>query len=39
MIKRLVMLLGLALVPLAIGLLFTYDVIKIDWLSFMEIQA
>ena len=38
MIKRLVMLLGLAVVPLALGLLFTYDVIKIDWLSFMEIQ-
>jgi len=39
MIKRLVILLGLAVVPLAIGLLFTYDVIKIDWLSFMEIQS
>jgi len=39
MIKRLVLLLGLAVVPLALGLLFTYDVIKIDWLSFMEIQS
>lgn len=39
MIKRLLILLGLVMVPLAIGLLFTYDVIKIDWLSFMEIQS
>jgi mono/diheme cytochrome c family protein len=39
MIKRLVLLLGLVSVPLAIGLLFTYDVIKIDWISFMEIQS
>lgn len=39
MIKRLILLLGLAVIPLAAGLLFTYDVIKIDWLSFMEIQS
>jgi len=30
MIKRLFILLGLVMVPLAIGLLFTYDVIKIN---------
>jgi len=39
MIKRLILLLGLVSLPLAIGLLFTYDVIKIDWVSFMEIQS
>jgi mono/diheme cytochrome c family protein len=38
MIKRLIIVLVLLTVPLAIGLLFTYDVIKIDWISFMEIQ-
>ena len=25
-------------VPLAFGLLITYDIVKIDWMSFMEIQ-
>jgi mono/diheme cytochrome c family protein len=39
MIKKLILVLGLLTVPLAIGLLFTYDVIKIDWISFMEIQS
>jgi len=39
MIKKLILILGLVTVPLAIGLLFTYDVIKIDWISFMEIQS
>jgi mono/diheme cytochrome c family protein len=39
MIKRLIIILGLVSLPLAIGLLFTYDVIKIDWVSFMEIQS
>jgi len=39
MIKRLIIVLGLVSLPLAIGLLFTYDVIKIDWISFMEIQS
>lgn len=38
MIKRLLIVLGALTVPLAIGLLFTYDVIKIEWISFMEIQ-
>ncbi len=37
-IKRLIILLVVLAVPLALGLLFTYDVIKIDWISFMEIQ-
>ena len=38
MTKRLVILLMLVASPLIIGLLFTYDVIKIEWISFMEIQ-
>ncbi len=37
-LKRLVLVLGLVLLPLLVGLLFTYDVIKVDWISFMEIQ-
>ena len=36
--KRLIILLVVLASPLAIGLLFTYDVIKLDWISFMEIQ-
>lgn len=38
MIKRLLLVLGIAITPFIIGLLFLYDVIKIDWISFMEIQ-
>jgi len=38
MIKRLILVLGLIMVPLLAGLLLTYDVIKVDWISFMEIQ-
>lgn len=38
MIKRLLIVLGVVSLPLAIGLLFTYDIIKINWVSFMEIQ-
>jgi len=38
MIKRLLILMAGLTAPLAIGLLFTYEVIKIDWISFMEIQ-
>jgi mono/diheme cytochrome c family protein len=38
MTKRLLLIMGLLLVPLIIGLLFTYEIIKIDWISFMEIQ-
>lgn len=37
-LKRLIIILGLAVAPLLLGLLFTYDVIKIEWISFMEIQ-
>ncbi len=39
MIKRLIIVLTLLAAPLAVGLLFTYDIIKIDWVSFMEIQS
>jgi len=39
MIKKLILVMGALVTPLIIGLLFTYDVIKIDWISFMEIQA
>ena len=38
MIKRLVIVLGIVLVPLLLGLLFTYDVIKLEWISTMKIQ-
>jgi len=38
MIKRLILVLVVVAMPFALGLLFTYDVIKINWLSFMEIQ-
>lgn len=37
-IKRLIILMVVLITPLAVGLLFTYDVIKMDWISFMEIQ-
>jgi len=37
-LKRLIIVLGLAVTPLLIGLLFTYDILKIEWISFMEIQ-
>lgn len=39
MTKRLVLVLGVVLVPFILGLLFTYDVIKLEWISFMEIQS
>lgn len=39
MIKRLILVMGALVTPLIVGLLFTYDVIKIDWVSMMEIQA
>jgi mono/diheme cytochrome c family protein len=38
MIKKLIIAMGVLSAPLIIGLLFTYDVIKIEWISFMEIQ-
>jgi mono/diheme cytochrome c family protein len=37
-LKRLIIVLALVAAPLVLGLLFTYDIIKIDWVSFMEIQ-
>ena len=37
-IQRMVMIFAVVLVAFAVVLLFTYDVIKIDWPSFMEIQ-
>lgn len=37
-LKRLVIVMGVVLVPLLIGLLFTYDVVKINWVSMMGIQ-
>jgi len=36
--KRLIIILVVLASPLALGMLFTYDIIKIDWISFMEIQ-
>ena len=36
--KRILITLGLLSLPLLFGLLLTYEVIKIDWISFMEIQ-
>ena len=36
--KRLIIVLGLVVAPLLLGLLFTYDIIKIEWISMMEIQ-
>lgn len=37
-IKRLALLFAAVAIGLSVMMLFTYDVIKIDWLSFMEIQ-
>ena len=36
--KRLLIVLVVVSSPLILGLLFTYDIIKIEWISFMEIQ-
>lgn len=38
MIKRLILVLGVGAAPFILGLLFIYDVIKPEWISFMEIQ-
>jgi mono/diheme cytochrome c family protein len=38
MIKRLIILLSVVVVGIGILMLFTFDIIKIDWISFMEIQ-
>jgi mono/diheme cytochrome c family protein len=38
LLKRILITLAIAATPLIIGLLLTYQVIHIDWVSFMEIQ-
>lgn len=38
MMKRLLIVFGIVITPFIVGLLFTYDVIKIEWISFMEVQ-
>src|SRR5512134_383829 len=37
-LRRLALVMGATVVLLGIMMLFTYDIIKIDWVSFMEIQ-
>lgn len=36
--QRLLIVVALVTIPLIIGLMFTYEIIKVDWISFMEIQ-
>ncbi len=36
--KRIAITLGILSLPLIVGLLFTYEKVKVDWISFMEIQ-
>ena len=36
--KRLLIVLGIIASPIILGLLFTYDIVKLEWISFMEIQ-
>lgn len=38
MIKRLLLVLAIVITPFLIGLLFTYDIIKPEWVSTMKIQ-
>ncbi len=38
MIKRLILLLFILMIPFAVGLLFTYDVIKIQWVNTLQLQ-
>jgi len=38
MIKRLILVLAIVAIPLMAGLLFSYDIIKIEWISTMKIQ-
>ena len=37
-LKRFALLFGVAVAVLGVLMIFSYDVIKIDWVSFMEIQ-
>jgi mono/diheme cytochrome c family protein len=39
MTKKLIVLFVVLVSPFIIGLLFTYDILKLDWVSFMEIQS
>ncbi len=36
---RILVVVGALVTPLIVGLLFTYEIIKVDWISFMEIQS
>jgi mono/diheme cytochrome c family protein len=36
--KRLIIFLGVVTSPIILGLLFTYDIVKLEWISFMEVQ-
>lgn len=38
MIKRMILVLGIVTIPLLFGLLFSYDIIKVEWISTMKIQ-
>jgi mono/diheme cytochrome c family protein len=38
MTKRIILVMVVLVSPLIIGLLFTYDIIKIEWISMMELQ-
>jgi mono/diheme cytochrome c family protein len=38
-LRRVILTLMIVIVPLSLGLLFTYDIIKINWASNMEFQA
>jgi mono/diheme cytochrome c family protein len=38
MIKRLFILLSIAVLGIVLLMVFTYDIIKLDWITFMEIQ-
>lgn len=38
MIKRLILVLAIVITPFVIGLLFSYDIIKPEWISTMKIQ-
>ena len=39
MIRRVLILLGVVLAGMAALLIFTYDIVKVEWISMMEIQA
>lgn len=39
MIKRLILVLGIVAIPMLGALLFSYDIIKIEWISTMKIST